>query len=149
VPENLQIVDSEDTGARETLLPGTSHETESFERDLSAGALRLQACLACNRLRYPIAPVCPYCGCDDASWHRVSGLGHIHSWVRYWRAFSPFFEHLVPYVVVCAMLDEGPLLFGRLLRDRDPQTGARLRAVVERWPGDRFVLAFVQEGPNL
>ena len=52
------------------------------------GRLVLQACEGCGRLRYPIAPVCPYCGAARRL-ARCGGDGTVHSWVRHRRGYLP------------------------------------------------------------
>ncbi len=141
--EPLAIVDFRAAAAGDALLPALVPEARPHEAGLAEGVLRLQACSRCRRVRFPIAPVCPYCGGEVAEWRPLTGLGRVHSWARYHRAYVPAFEPLVPYSVLDVELDEGPRLFGRLADRSAPRTGLRVRAIVERWPGGRFVPAFV------
>ncbi len=106
----------------------------------------LRRCAGCGRARHPPAPVCPYCLCAAADWSEVPGTGHVHSWIRYRRAYLPEYEPLMPYVVVCAELDDGPRLFGRLCDrspGREPWSGMPLRAIVERCASGECLLGFV------
>jgi uncharacterized OB-fold protein len=142
-----RIVSTEFPGRPDlTLLPALTPEQQAFEAALGDGLLRLPGCSGCGRTRFPIAPVCPHCGWEAWEWRSLSGLGRVHSWVRYHRQYVPAFEPLVPYSVVTVQMDEGPLLVGRFAGGCEPQTGLRLRAVAERWPEGRQVVAFAPAG---
>ncbi len=131
------------TGSGGELLPAVTADTAPFYDGLAAGELRLQECAGCGRLRFPIAPVCPWCGVAEHRWQAVPGSGRVHSWVRYQRAFVPAFADLVPYVVVTVALDAGPRMTGRLIGATEPAIGMAVDAVIERWPDGAGVLAFV------
>jgi uncharacterized OB-fold protein len=48
---------------------------------------------------------------------------------------------------VCAQLDDGPRMFGRLAdADGDPRIGDRVRMVVERLASGGHTIAFIAEG---
>lgn len=128
------------------LLPVPTADVAPFEAGLAERVLRLQACTDCGRVRFPVAPVCPYCGSADGEWREVEGRGRVHSWVRYHRAFAPEFEPLVPYSVLCVELDAGVRLFGRVAAQTTPELGQPVRAAAERWPEGRFVIAFATAG---
>jgi uncharacterized OB-fold protein len=139
------------TGELAPLLPPLTEQTAPFFDALSEGRLVLQRCSGCGRLRGQIGPVCPYCGDDSSSWQALSGRGAVHSWIRYRRSYLPAFEPLMPYVVLCVTLDEGPRLFGRLIDDdvgggdaSDPFPGMLVETVVERWPDGGAVHAFTR-----
>jgi uncharacterized OB-fold protein len=72
----------------------------------------------------------------------------VHSWIRYHRTYLPQFEPLLPYVVLCVTLVEGPRIFGRLVdADRggpDPSPGMPVEVVFERWPDGGVVHAFMR-----
>jgi len=110
---------------------------------LTQGLLLLQRCTSCQHWQFPPGPVCTRCGCAGADWAAASGNGRIHSWVRYQRSFLTEFETLIPYVVLAVHLDEGPVVFGRLVQtDVVPTIGQPVRAVVEKWIDDFCGLAF-------
>ena len=107
----------------------------------------LQCCSHCGRSRSHVGPVCPYCGGESASWQEAGGSGAVHSWIRYQRSYLPEFEPLLPYVVLCVALDEGPRIFGRLVdcdrgRAPDPFPGMPVKVVFERWPDGGVMHAF-------
>jgi uncharacterized OB-fold protein len=128
------------------LLPRPTRQNEPFFRALGEARLVLQRCTACGHARYPVAPACPRCGASGGEWDGLPGTGSVHSWIRYRKSYLPEFEPLMPYVVVCAQLDEGPRMFGRLAgADRDPRIGDRVRMLVERLPSGEHTIAFTAE----
>jgi uncharacterized OB-fold protein len=133
------------------LLPPVTEQSSPFFDALREGRLLLQRCAECGRARGHIAPVCPYCGCRSFSWEAAAGTGTVHSWIRYQRSYLPQFEPLLPYVVLCVTLAEGPRMFGRLVdADRggapDPSPGMAVEVVFERWPDGGVVHAFTRTG---
>ncbi|HEY1854224.1 MAG TPA: OB-fold domain-containing protein [Solirubrobacterales bacterium] len=139
----LPIHDFPGTGIGAELLPLPSADTAPFYQALAAGELRLQRCAECGRLRYPIAPVCPWCAAPDFEWDPAPTGGEVHAWVRYHRAFVPAFAGIVPYVVVSVALERGPRLVGRLLSAAEPATAMPVEAVLEQWADGSRVPAFV------
>ncbi|HVC85438.1 MAG TPA: OB-fold domain-containing protein [Solirubrobacteraceae bacterium] len=130
------------------LLPPRTGDVAPFWDALREGRLALQRCRDCGRARFPVAPVCPYCGGRSCDWRRLSGKGTVHSWIRYHRGYLPEFAPLMPYAVLCVALDDGPRMFGRLAGDgADPWIGMPVQAIVERFPGGECVPAFVAATP--
>lgn len=142
MPAELRIKPFPGVGPGASLLPRLAADTEPFHRGLGEGRLILQSCERCERTRYPLAPVCPHCAAAEHRWLRFDGLGRVHSWVRYRRAFHSAFASLVPYVVVSVELDAGPRMFGRLLGEAPPRLGSRLQMLVERWEDGSCAPAF-------
>jgi uncharacterized OB-fold protein len=142
----LHVAEFAGPGELAPLLPSPTAQNAPFFDGLRRGRLTLQRCSSCGRIRAPIAPVCPYCGGEPAEWAELSGRGTVHSWIRYRRSYLPEFEALLPYVVLCVALEEGPRLFGRLVGDArdDPYHGMPVEAVVERWPDGGVVQAFTR-----
>jgi hypothetical protein len=128
------------------LRPPRSFDADPHRDGLAAGRLMLQRCARCRRLRFPPGPVCPACGCDEQRWEDHDGVATLHSWIRYHRAYLPEYEPLVPYVVVCAQLRDGPRMFGRLCDGSAPAFGMALQAIVERCPGSACLLGFAAAG---
>jgi uncharacterized OB-fold protein len=139
----LPIQDFPGTGAGAELLPLPSADTAPFYEALAAGELRLQRCAECGRLRYPVAPVCPWCVAPGFEWDTAPTRGEVHAWVRYHRAFVPAFAGVVPYVVLNVALEGGPRMVGRLLGEAEPVTGMAVETVLERWDDGARVPAFV------
>jgi uncharacterized OB-fold protein len=102
--------------------PVETPDDTTFWAHVAEGELRLQRCDSCGRLRYPPAPCCPACLCEDAEWAQVAGLGTLLSWVTMRRQYFPTLP--TPYVVGAVQLDEGPIMYGNL----DMRYASRLRA---------------------
>jgi uncharacterized protein len=125
------------------LVPMITDDVAPFYEALNDGRFVLQACETCDKLRWPLMPVCPYCFSDRYRWQDVPGGGTVYSWIRYHKSYLPEFESLIPYSVLCVQLDEGPRVFGRLAStDMIPQTGQRVRLVLEKWPSGQSMYAF-------
>jgi uncharacterized OB-fold protein len=99
------------------ILPTITDLNRPFWDGAAAGELRLQRCITCGHLRYPISSVCPACLSPDAEWVALSGSGTVLSYVRFHRSYHPAWEHRVPYVVALVQLDEGPRLFSNIAGD--------------------------------
>lgn len=106
--------------------------------------LVLQRCSACGKLRYPIGPTCPACLSDESTWDKMSGRGQVSTYVVYHKAFAPWLEQYVPYVVVQVELAEGPRLTTNL-RGIDPnevRIGMEVEAIYEKLTDDITLLQF-------
>jgi uncharacterized OB-fold protein len=141
------------TGELSPLLPPVTEQSSPYFDALREGRLVLQRCTACDRARGHIGPVCPYCGSQAFSWQASAGTGVVHSWIRYHRSYLPQFEPLLPYVVLCVTLAEGPRIFGRLVDadsgGADPSPGMSVQVVFERWPDGGVAHAFTRtEAPT-
>lgn len=145
-PEPLEIRAFPGGGDPALLLPARTLQNAPFFEALTQGVLSVQACDACGRGRWPIAPVCPYCRGRAFAWRALSGAGTVHSWVSYRRAYLPEFEPLMPYDVLCVSLERGPRIFGRLAEGGGPHIGMAVQAIVERFGGGECVPAFVAVG---
>ena len=138
----LELREFAGAGDPSHLLPRRTRQNAPFFAGLAEGRLVLQRCDA-GHARYPVAPACPVCARTGARWDELAGTGQVHSWIRYRRGYLPEFEPLMPYVVVCVALDDGPRMFGRLVdADRDPRIGDRVRMLVERLASGRHTIAF-------
>jgi uncharacterized OB-fold protein len=70
----------------------------------------------------------------------------VYSWVRYHRSYVPEFDFLIPYVVLCVQMKDGPRMFGRLVPNNvEPWIGMQVRAIIERCESGARVVAFVAE----
>jgi uncharacterized protein len=128
--------------------PNITPDNKPHYDALARGVLLLPKCDRCGLVGVPTGPCCQGCGSSGRTWHRCSGRGVVHSWVRYHRTFIPEFEALIPYAVITARLDEGPTVFGRWLSDgHDPQIDAPVCGVVERWADGFCGLAFEGAAP--
>jgi uncharacterized OB-fold protein len=142
----LELRDFPGGGDPTHLLPRRTRQNAPFFGGLAERRLQLQRCVACGHARYPVAPACPRCGGTGARWARLRGTGAVHSWIRYRKSYLPEFEPLMPYVVLCVAIDDGPRMFGRLAgTDREPATGDRVRMIAERLPSGEHTIAFIAE----
>jgi uncharacterized OB-fold protein len=146
VPE-LDVRPFAGAGDPSRLLPRRTRQNDEFFAALADGRLVLQRCEGCGHARYPVAPACPRCATSGGRWEALTGAGSVHSWIRYRKSYLPEFEPLMPYVVVCAQLDDGPRMFGRLVAaEGDPRIGDRVRMLAERLPSGEHTIAFIAEG---
>lgn len=107
---------SDPRGSRETgYLPVRYPEEETYWQGVDAHELRLQRCLDCSKVRYPIGPVCPNCLSTSHEWKTLAGTGAVSTYVVFHKAWAPWLEPRVPYVVAQVQLDEGPRLTTNLV----------------------------------
>ncbi len=95
-------------------LPVITAANRGFWEATKKHELRLQQCSSCQKYRYPVSSVCPFCQGMDYEWALTSGRGVVDAWVVYHQSFHRAFTEL-PYAVVQVKLDEGPRLFANLL----------------------------------
>jgi len=122
--------------------PLITPDTKPHYDGLRNGHLLLPECEACGHVGASVGACCQRCGSDKRRWRESSGAGVVHSWVRYHRAYLPEFEALVPYAVIAARLDDGPVMFGRWLSEREPTIESPVQGVIEHWADDFCGLAF-------
>jgi uncharacterized protein len=91
--------------------PDVTDLTRPFLQAAAKGQLRMQKCLACGHIRFPIGPVCTACLDDRSDWVRLSGHGRVLSHLVFHRGYSAAWKAHVPYSVVMVQLDEGPRMF--------------------------------------
>ena len=65
----------------------------------------LQACTACQQLRYPPTTACPFCAHLGSEWHPVEGQGTVCSYEEVHHAIQPAFKPFLPYLVLLVELD--------------------------------------------
>jgi uncharacterized OB-fold protein len=132
----------------EPLLPLIDQESAPFWEGTLKGELRVQACAACGRLRFPPRPMCPHCRSMEVQWTLMSGRGTVWSFVVAHPPLLPAYAELAPYNVVVVALEEDPVLrmVGNLvaseegpINEIDPSSieiGAPVRAVFQRVADD-------------
>lgn len=96
------------------ILPKIGDLNRPFWEGCTAGELRIQGCLICGRLRYPISEVCPNCLASEYEWRVMSGAGEILSWVVFHHVYQTSWADRTPYNVVLVQLREGPRMFGNV-----------------------------------
>lgn len=128
------------------LLPVPDEDGAPFWEYAARGELRVQACAACGRLRFPPRPCCPHCRSFDSEWRLMSGRGRIWSYVRPHPPLLPAYAAQAPYNVILVELADAPhiRLAGNLVTSADAPLDsvdpARLRI------GARVQVVFTETG---
>lgn len=68
---------------------------------------RMQRCLECGHIRFPVTPVCTDCLSNRFEWARLSGRGKVFSWVHFYHVYQKGWQDEMPYNVAYVLLDEG------------------------------------------
>lgn len=100
---------------------------QPFWDSVQAGRMALQCCNSCQRLRYPVAPACPYCFAEGFAWQPVSGRAELLAWAVFHRRYLPAYPP--PHNVIVARLAEGPSLVSNLIGAM-PEEGCIGRALL-------------------
>ena len=88
-------------------LPVTDEETKPFWDWCKKHELRVQKCLGCGKLYYPVSPICPHCLNMGFEWAKLSGQGQVYSFIVVRRRYHPGFAPDIPYVVAIVKTEEG------------------------------------------
>ena len=86
-------------------ISGLDTENLEYFRHCAAHAFHLQACAACNLIRYPPTTACPWCASPDSRWVAVEGRGTVHSYTEVHHAIQPAFKNHTPYLILMVDLD--------------------------------------------
>lgn len=78
------------------------------------GELRLQKCVSCGHIAWPVVQACENCGSGDFSWERMSGKGTIVSWCTFERDYYRGMLS-IPWDTILVELEEGPLFISNPL----------------------------------
>jgi uncharacterized OB-fold protein len=97
-----------------------SPEVADFWKGVAKRELLLKHCAGCGLIQHPKRIVCTACGSDDLGWQRAAGTGKVYSFSEIHRPPTPLFEPSVPYTVGMVRLDEGVVLFSRLIAEPGP-----------------------------
>jgi uncharacterized OB-fold protein len=98
------------SGTEGFLVPLGDEESDGFWEGTAAGELRVQACAACGRLRFPPRVMCPHCQSTERRWDVVSGRGTIWSFVVAHPPLLPAYAPFAPFPVITVTLEEDPAL---------------------------------------
>jgi uncharacterized protein len=95
-------------GTEEKLRPApvVTADNAFFWEGAARGELLVQACGVCGDLCHPPVPLCPRCHSPERVPTKMSGRGHIASYIIAHHPPNPWFE--MPIAVVTVELDEGP-----------------------------------------
>jgi uncharacterized OB-fold protein len=100
-------------------IPRVNAINRPFWDGCNEDRLVLQRCRAsaCGRFVYYPRVCCPHCGEGELDWTPVSGRGRIATFTVVHRPQSKGFFAEAPYIVIAVELDEGPLMYSRLVAD--------------------------------
>ncbi|HEX3707052.1 MAG TPA: OB-fold domain-containing protein [Mycobacteriales bacterium] len=87
-------------------LPHVGPDNDFFWRAGADGVLRFQRCSECQQLRFPVAPVCPYCLSYVTEIADVSGAAVVVGATENHQQWSPALPP--PYVIAVVAIDEDP-----------------------------------------
>jgi uncharacterized OB-fold protein len=96
-------------------LPTLSDDNRPFWQATKKNELRMQQCLNCQHIRYPINHVCPKCLSEKAEWKQLSGRGEVFSYIVFHQIYHPGFAKDVPYNVAMIQLEEGPRMISNVV----------------------------------
>lgn len=97
-------------------LPDTSDPlTAPHWQAARDGRLAMQKCGQCGYVRWPAAIFCPECLAGGGQWTLLSGRGKVWSLAVYEQALHPALESWCPYAVALVRLEEGPMIYARML----------------------------------
>lgn len=99
----------------ELITPTITDTNRGFWEGCAQGELRVQRCVACDHLRYPLAPWCPECLLDRWEWQPLSGRGVVASKLVFHQSYHPGWKDRIPYNVVLVHLEEGPRMISNVV----------------------------------
>lgn len=80
-------------------------ENKEYFRHCAGHRFHLQACTACDLLRYPPTTACPWCAHAESRWLPVDARGTVHSYSEVHHAIQPAFKAHTPYLILLVDLD--------------------------------------------
>jgi uncharacterized OB-fold protein len=101
--------------AIEKPLPRPTEDSAPYWEAARQGELRMQRCSTCDHIRFPPSVLCARCLSDRHEWVRLSGRGHVFSYIVVHQSQHPAFNADAPYNVVIIELEEGPRLHSTLV----------------------------------
>lgn len=127
-----------------SLMPVITEFEKPFWDSLKNKQLMVQKCPQCGHVQFPPSPVCSHCLSDAVQWINCSGKATLWSRVAFHKAYlEPYTE--VPYNVVLAKLEEGPIVTGRFSAEAAASTAfdAPLRATYVETADGTVLVEFV------
>lgn len=100
------------------------------------GRLVLRLCKSCGTRHFMPRHLCPSCWSDQLDWVDSNGEGTVHTFSVVYRAPTPDFGSITPYVIAMIDLDDGPRMFTNIVGE-----GALQVAI-----GDRVLVVFEDRG---
>jgi uncharacterized protein len=88
-------------------LPTPNADTRPFWEGCARGELLFQSCSSCHRAQFYPRRFCTYCHSESLTWRASARKGTVASHTTVFRAPSPAFKQMCPYVIALIDLDEG------------------------------------------
>lgn len=122
--------------------PRMTATSRPFLEGCNRDQLLVQQCAACRRFIFYPRIACPHCD-GRLEWIAASGHGRIVSFSRIHRPHHESFYAEAPYYFIAVQLDEGPVMYSRLVQEgglsEDGLIGRKVRAVfVQHTPEQRL-----------
>ena len=96
-------------------LPEVNEDTKPFWEYCRKHELRMQKCMQCGHIRFPVGIVCPRCHSTEAEWVKLSGRGKVYTFNVVHYLYHEGFADEIPYVTVVIDLEEGPSLLSNII----------------------------------
>jgi len=98
-------------------MPTITTINRPFWEGCDAQQLKLQRCdhASCREFVYFPRVCCPHCGGGNLTWQLASGRGKIETFTKVHRPQHDSFKDDLPIYFIAVRLQEGPLLFSRLI----------------------------------
>jgi len=109
--------------------PAITHDIAFFFEGARQGALLIQRCAGCGRLRHPPRPACAWCGSFDWDTVTASGRGTVFSYVVVHHPQVPGFDY--PLAIAVVELEEGTRLVADLIGVDPAEVRIGMPVVVE------------------
>lgn len=88
------------------VVPAPDSLTGFFWTGARDHRLMIQQCRSCGRLQHPPEPVCHHCLSFDLGHAEMSGRATVYSYEIATKAFHPYFEDKLPFVIAVVELAE-------------------------------------------
>ena len=114
-------------------LPKPNADTRPYWDGAAAGKLLYQYCLSCNQAQFYARGFCIHCHGNGLEWRESAGHGTVATFTHVFRAPTPAFKAMAPYVIALVDLDEGFRMMVNIV-EGDPAAvaiGSRTRTVFQ------------------
>ena len=101
--------------ANDLPMPFIDEDNRPYWEACKRHEMVMQKCSDCGKFRFPPHVMCPYCNSFRSEWPKVSGKGHVFSWIVVHPPVLPVFKDRTPFPVVLIELEEGTRLVSHLL----------------------------------
>jgi uncharacterized OB-fold protein len=125
-------------------LPTLDDGNRPFWQAAARGELRMQCCLDCGHIRYPINHICPRCLSGRSEWRRLSGHGEVFSTIVFHQVYHAAFAQEVPYNVSVIQLEEGPRMISNVVgvAPQSVKVGDKVEAIFDTVSDDIAIPRF-------